>query len=49
MPEKEQPTAVPKKEGWRKWLGRFGTFLIYGGWILMFALVLGIAVIVSTC
>ena len=44
--EKEE-TTVSKKKGWRKWLGRIGTFMMMGGWILTLILVLGIVIAVS--
>jgi len=43
--EKEE-TTVSKKKGWRKWLGRFGTFLMYGGWILLVVIILVIVLAV---
>ncbi len=29
MQEKKETTTVVPKKGWRKWLGRFGTFLMH--------------------
>jgi hypothetical protein len=45
--EKEVTTPTKEKTGKRKWLGRFVTFLMYGGWILIAILALGITIAVS--
>ncbi len=44
--EKKESTTV-KKTGWQKWLPRIGHFLMYGGWMLILVLVLGIVILVS--
>ena len=45
--EKEGITTTKQKTGKRKWLGRIGTFLMMGGWILILAVVFGIVIAVS--
>ncbi|MDO8568899.1 MAG: hypothetical protein Q7R57_09350 [Dehalococcoidales bacterium] len=42
----KEPSA-PAARKKRKWLGRIGTFLMMGGWLLVVVLVLGIIVLVS--
>jgi hypothetical protein len=44
---KEGTTTTKKKTGKRKWLGRIGTFLVMGGWILVLIVVLGLVIGIS--
>ena len=46
-PKEKETVTVSQKKGGRKWLGRFGTFMMYGGWILVMIVVLGIVIAVS--
>jgi hypothetical protein len=46
MAEKEG-TTTKEKTGKRKWLGRIGTFLMMGGWILVLIVGVGIAFAIS--
>lgn len=44
----KSPAAAGKpKSGARRWLGRIGTFLMMGGWILVAIVVIGIFILVS--
>jgi hypothetical protein len=45
--EKERPTVKEAKKGKRKWLSSIGNFLMFGGWILVAAVILGILVLIS--
>jgi len=45
--EKEGTTPTKGKTGKRKWLGRIGTFLLMGGWILVLIVGVGIATAIS--
>ncbi len=45
--ENEKATTTKGKTGKRKWLSRFGTFLMMGGWPLILVVVLGIVIAVS--
>ena len=45
--EKEGTTITELKKGKRKWLNRFLNFLMYGGWILVIVVILGIVTIIS--
>ena len=47
--QKEGNATVSKKKGWQKWLSRIGHFVMYGGWILLLFVIVGIVVAVSTC
>jgi len=42
--EKEGITPTKEKTGKRKWLGRIGTFLMMGGWLLVVVVVFGLYV-----
>ena len=42
--EKEGTTPTKEKTGKRKWLGRIGTFLMMGGWLLVVVVVFGLYV-----
>jgi hypothetical protein len=45
---KTEAVTVPKaRSGWVKWGSRIGKFLLYGGWILVLFVVLGIVIAVS--
>ena len=44
--EKEKQVETPKT-GMQKFLSRFITFLAYGGFILVIALIAGIAILIS--
>lgn len=44
---KEETATTEKKTGKRKWLSRIAHFLMYGGWILVMALVVGVWVAIS--
>ncbi len=45
--KKEMTTNIKKATGWRKWLGRIGKFLMFGGWMLVVILVIGIIIAIS--
>ena len=45
--EKQGTTIAEGKKGKRKWLGRVLNFLMYGGWILVIVVILGIVTIIS--
>jgi len=45
--EKEEAIIKEEKKGKRKWLSRFLNFLMYGGWLLVIAVILGIVVLIS--
>lgn len=46
--EKEEIIITGAKRGKRKWLGRVLNFLMYGGWLLVVAVVLAIVILIST-
>ncbi len=46
MKANEGPVPAPKARK-HKWLGRIGTFLMMGGWLLILVLVLVIAILIS--
>jgi len=46
-PTKDKERTTTEKTGKRKWLGRLGTFLIMGGWIIILVLVVGIWITVA--
>jgi len=46
--EKEEKSITEEKKGKRKWVGRVLNFLIYGGWLLVVAVILGIVILIST-
>lgn len=46
--EKEGTAITEGKKGKRKWLGRVLNFLMYGGWLLVVAVILGIVILIST-
>ncbi len=43
----EKDVIVKDGKGNRKWLRRFLNFLMYGGWLLIIFVILGIAILVS--
>jgi hypothetical protein len=43
----EETTTTTEKTKKRKWLGRIGHFLMYGGWILLLAVGLGVYIAIS--
>jgi len=45
--EKEGTTITEGKKGKRKWLGRVLNFLMYGGWLLVIVVILGIVILIS--
>jgi len=45
--EKEETTIKEEKKGKRKWLSWFLNFLMYGGWLLLVAVILGIVITIS--
>ena len=47
--DKDKANVVSQKTGWRKHLGRFWNFVMFGGWIVIAIAVLAIAIAVSTC
>jgi len=47
--EKEGTISTGEVKAKRKWLGRFGQFLMYGGFILIIILIVGIVILISTC
>jgi len=46
--EKEGATITEAKKGKRKWLSRILNFLMYGGWLLVVAVILAIVILIST-
>ena len=46
--EEKETTITEAKKGKRKWLGRVLSFLMYGGWLLVVAVVLAIVILLST-
>lgn len=46
--EKEGTTITEGKKGKRKWLSRVLNFLMYGGWLLVVAVILAIVILFST-
>ncbi len=47
--EKKDVDVVSQKKGWRKHLGRFGHFLMMGGFIVVLIVIVAIVFAVSTC
>jgi len=45
--QKEETGALSKQKSRRKWLGRLGHFLMYGGWILLAAVIIGLVILFS--
>jgi hypothetical protein len=45
--EKEKTIVTEEKKGKRKWLIGIANFLMYGGWILVGAIIIGILVLIS--
>ena len=45
--EKEETTLKEEKKGKRKWLGRVLNFLMYGGWLLILIVGMGIWILIS--
>ena len=45
--EKEETTIKEEKKGKRKWVSHFFNFLMYGGWLLVVAVILGIVILIS--
>ncbi|MDI6762399.1 MAG: hypothetical protein QME83_05125 [Thermodesulfobacteriota bacterium] len=45
--EKEGTDIKEEKSGKRKWLSRFANFLMYGGWLLIVLVILGIVILIS--
>ena len=45
--EKKETTHKEEKKGKRKWIGRFLNFLMYGGWLLLLVVILGIVILIS--
>jgi uncharacterized membrane protein YccF (DUF307 family) len=45
--EKEETTIKEEKKGNRKWISRILNFLMYGGWLLVIAVIIGIAILIS--
>jgi hypothetical protein len=39
-------TGAKKGKGKRKWIGRILNFLMYGGWLLVVAVILGIVILI---
>ena len=46
--EKEGTTITEVKKGKRKWLSRILNFLMFGGWLLVLAVILAIVILIST-
>ena len=46
--EQKETTIKEERKGKRKWVGRILNFLMYGGWLLVVAVVLGIIILIST-
>lgn len=46
---KSETPVTEEKKGKRKWLDRFLHFLMYGGFILIIILIVGIVILISTC
>ncbi len=49
MESKDKSTAGGQKTGWKKWGGRIGHFLMYGGWMVLMVVIVGIVIAASTC
>lgn len=45
--EQKETTVKEEKKGKRKWLSRVLNFLMYGGWILVIVVILGIVTLIS--
>jgi len=45
--EKEETTNKEGKKGKRKWISRILNFLMYGGWLLLLVVILGIVILIS--
>ncbi|MDP3016511.1 MAG: hypothetical protein Q8N70_05505 [Deltaproteobacteria bacterium] len=45
--EKEGTDIKEEKSGKRKWLSRFVNFLMYGGWLLIVLVILGVVILIS--
>ena len=45
--EQKETTVKEEKKGKRKWLGRVLNFLMYGGWLLVIVVILGIVILIS--
>jgi hypothetical protein len=45
--EEKGVTVKEEKSKKRKWLSRFANFLMYGGWLLMIIVIVGIMILVS--
>jgi hypothetical protein len=45
--EKEKTIITEEKKGKRKWAGRILNFLMFGGWLLVVAVVLAIVILIS--
>jgi len=47
--KEEKETAIGgEKNGKRKWLSRSLSFLMYGGWLLVIFVILGIVILISS-
>jgi hypothetical protein len=46
--ETEETTIKEEKKGKRKWISRILNFLMYGGWLLVVGLILGIVILISS-
>jgi hypothetical protein len=45
--EEKEMAPARKAQGWRKFLKGFGKFMMYGGWLIIVVLVLGIIIAIS--
>ncbi len=45
--EQKENTVKEEKKGKRKWLSHFLNFLMYGGWLLVIVVILGIIILIS--
>lgn len=45
----QRVSTAPQKSNTMKWLSRIGHFLMYGGWMLLLVIVVGIIIAASTC
>jgi len=46
-PKEKETATVNQRKGGRKWLGRFVKFLMYGGWLLIVIVGVGLAIAIS--